>query len=177
MQANSHKFLNLNPKASVALTLLLLFGLSGCAASSNTKASTGANQMAVSPLTIDEKISQAAESVRISLGDLARAEQAGMPQQKSVSNKVPPGLDTRLNVTWNGPIQQFMAKAAELSGGYTLTTRGKVPAIPVLVSVNRKNVTLYELLRDVATQAGARANITVDIADPAHRQLILEFQV
>jgi defect in organelle trafficking protein DotD len=159
----------------IALVIMAI-SLSACASSGANKQST-TNTMTVAQISVDEKLSLAAESVRNSLSDLAKAEMASQPAAKPVSNKAPPGLDTRLNVTWNGPIQQFMEKAAQLSGGYTFVSRGKVPAIPVLVTVNRKNVTLYELIRDVATQSGSRANVIIDSSDPAQRKLILEFQV
>lgn len=135
--------------------------------------SANANQ----PLSIDDRILVAAESVSNSMRELALIEASKVPKQKLVSNEAPAGLDAKLNVNWSGPIGEFMASAAKLSVGYSLKVRGKQPAIPVIVTINTKNVTLYDLIRDAAVQCGVRANVTIDASDEDNKLIILEYPV
>lgn len=161
---NMHKILTVLMLAAVAV---------GC--SSNPSTRPAANNGVPKPLTIDDRILAAAESVSASVRELALIEASKAPKLSKASNTAPAGLDARLNVNWSGPVGQFMQSAAALSKGYTFKIRGKEPAIPVIVTINDKNVSLYDLIRNAALQCGNRANITIDQSDEDNKVIILEY--
>ena len=66
------------------------------------------------PITIDDRIALSAESVSNSIKELALIEAAGAPKQKASPNQATEGLDVRLNVTWSGPITEFLQKSSTL---------------------------------------------------------------
>lgn len=161
--------------SAISLSAALLIGLAGCNSLPFKQTEKPPVAKEYKPLSVDEKIANAAESVSTSLRSLSRAEQADNPQASAGPSVAPEGLRTKLNVTWSGPIHQFMLNAMKHTDSYSLTIRGKEPAIPVIVTVDRKNVTLYEIIRDVAIQCGARANVVIDVTDPRNKQVILEY--
>ncbi|MFL9611125.1 DotD/TraH family lipoprotein [Methylobacillus sp. Pita2] len=158
----------------ISLVLFALLALVGCNA---TTTKVVQEKSGPPPLTVDERIAGAAEVAVKALNEMAQVEVATSKKAAPVSNKVPPGLATKVNVNWSGPIDAFLKRTVELSTGYKLVVRGKEPAVPVIVTVDVKGVTLFELVRNAATQAGVRANVTVDASDAANRIVVLEYAV
>lgn len=158
----------------LSLILITMMAIAGC---SSTPSKTAQERTGPAPLTVDERIAGAAETAAKAINDMALAEVASSKRAPAANNKTPAGLSTRANVTWSGPIDAFLKRTVELSNGYKLVVRGKTPAVPVIVTVDVKNVSLFELIRDAATQAGVRANVTVDSSDPANGLVVLEYAV
>lgn len=153
------------------LTGVAALSLSGCGTTQETKKS---EKTGPAPLSIDARIAQSAEMVSKSMRELSAIEIASAAKTPSTTNKAPVGLDKKLNVKWNGPVGQFMSEAAKVSNGYSLVVRGKEPAIPVIINMDKKAATLFEVIKDAAIQSGVRANIVIDAAN---KLLILEYAV
>jgi defect-in-organelle-trafficking protein DotD len=109
------------------------------------------------------RLVEAASSVSNSLNELAQIEAAstapgatGKPLPESESY----ALQSKASVDWSGPIEPLLQRIAKISG-FQLRILGKEPPIPVLVSLSAKNVTLAQMLRDAALQAGNKADVLV----------------
>lgn len=155
----------MNVKLLRAAVLMACATLLGCASSTPKPVDAKA-------ISVDEKIAAAAESVRSSVRDIAKAEMASRPAAKVAPAKGPKDLQAKVNVQWSGTIHQLAEKIASLSKSYTILVRGKAPAVPVLVSFNKQGVSLYEILVDGSVQAGNRANVTVDAST---KTIIVEY--
>ncbi|MBS0358304.1 MAG: type IVB secretion system lipoprotein DotD [Proteobacteria bacterium] len=107
------------------------------------------------------KLAESANSVSDSLSELARVEAASTPASKK---KLPDpqtfGMSEVASIDWSGPIQPIVQKIAHASR-YKLRTIGKEPAIPVIITISAKDLPLGTILRDIAFQAGKKANIFV----------------
>lgn len=109
------------------------------------------------------RLVEAASSVSNSLDELAKIEAASTPP--GVNGKPLPdaqsyALQSKASVDWSGPIEPLLERIAKISG-YHVRVLGKAPAIPVLVSLSAKNITLSDMLRNAALQAGKKADILV----------------
>lgn len=155
----------------VLLTGVAVLSLPGCGTTQETKKS---EKTGPAPLSIDARIAESAEMVSKSMRELSAIEIAAAGKLPSTTNKAPAGLGKKLNVKWNGPIGQFMSEAAKVSDGYSLVVRGKEPAIPVIINMDKKATTIFEVIKDAAIQSGVRANIVIDAAN---KLLILEYAV
>jgi defect-in-organelle-trafficking protein DotD len=94
--------------------------------------------------------------------DLAETEQAADP---SLALEPPPspasyGMGGLTTIDWSGPVEPLIRQIANASN-YRVRVLGTAPAIPVLVTVNAKNVMLGDVLRDVGYQCGKRANVVL----------------
>jgi defect-in-organelle-trafficking protein DotD len=145
------------------VTVLLL--LSGCclkhtAATRHTStAMATAPEMALSP---EIKLTEAATSVTHSLHQLAEIEEASKPAQPHLPPPDPAsyGMEGLASIDWNGPIEPLVTQVATASH-YRLRVLGNEPAIPIIVSLSKKNVPLADVLRDAGLQAGSRAEVIV----------------
>lgn len=108
------------------------------------------------------KLAEAASTVSQASLNTAAIQRATTPGlvTKSLPQPLAPGLDTLASVDWSGPIGPLVKKIAQ-AGGYQMRVLGVAPAIPVLVSMNVKNVPLEYILRDADYQAGSQANVVV----------------
>ncbi len=106
----------------------------------------------------ESSLAEASYSVSRSIVDLAETEQAADP---NLGIEPPPspasyGMAGLTTVDWSGPIEPLVRQIANASN-YRVRVLGTRPAIPVLVTINAKNVMLGDVLRDVAYQGGKRA--------------------
>ncbi len=69
-------------------------------------------------------------------------------------------LQARASVDWSGPMAELTEQIAH-AANYRLRVLGHAPAIPVLISLNTKDQSLAEILRDIDYQAGKKASIRV----------------
>lgn len=109
------------------------------------------------------RLVEAASSVSNSMSELAAIEAAatppistGMPLPESENY----ALQSKASVDWSGPIEPLLDRIARLTG-FRLRVLGKVPAIPVLVSISAHNKSYADILRDAALQAGNKANVII----------------
>jgi defect-in-organelle-trafficking protein DotD len=108
------------------------------------------------------KLAEAAVSVSDSMHEMARVEKVILPPNKDNTLTIPNAynLQARASVDWSGPIEELTARIAK-SAHFRLRVLGMPPSIPVLVSMNVKDQSLAEILRDIDYQAGIKANIHV----------------
>lgn len=108
------------------------------------------------------KLAEAAVSVSDSMHEMARVEKVILPPSKDNTLTIPNAynLQARASVDWSGPIEELTARIAK-SAHFRLRVLGKAPSIPVLISMNVKDQSLAEILRDIDYQAGVKAYIHV----------------
>ncbi len=110
----------------------------------------------------EASLAEASFAVSRSVVDLAETAQASHP----LPNLAPPpspatyGMAGLTSIDWSGPIEPLVRQVARASN-YRMVVLGTPPAIPVLVTVNAKNVMLGDVLRDIGYQGGRRATVTV----------------
>lgn len=108
------------------------------------------------------KLAEAATSVSDSMLQMARVEKTIKPANLDNVLTIPSAynLQARASVDWSGPIEEVTQRIAK-AANYQLRVLGKEPAIPVLISLNAKDESLAEILRDIDYQAGQKAFIHV----------------
>jgi defect in organelle trafficking protein DotD len=108
------------------------------------------------------KLAEAATSVSDSMLEMARVEKDIYPSKKDNRLTIPNAynLQARASVDWSGPIEELASRIAN-SAHFRLRVLGKEPAIPVLISLNVKDESLAEILRNIDYQAGKKAYIRV----------------
>ncbi len=108
------------------------------------------------------KLAEAASSISNSMMEIAKIEKVITPPPRDNILTIPNSstLQTRASVDWSGPIQELTNKISN-AAQYRLRILGKEPAVPILISINKQDESLAEILRDVDYQAGTRANIHV----------------
>lgn len=107
------------------------------------------------------KLAEAAVTVSNSMLDMAKVEKViyDPPEKKlTIPNAYP--LQARASVDWSGPIEELTARIAG-AARYRLRVLGKEPAIPVLITLNAKDESLVEILRNIDFQAGQKASLYV----------------
>lgn len=108
------------------------------------------------------KLAEAAVSVSDSMLEMARIQKVVTPPNKDNALTIPSAynLQARASVDWSGPIEELTARIAKASH-YKLRVLGKVPSVPILISLSTKDQSLAEILRDIDYQAGKKAFIHV----------------
>lgn len=108
------------------------------------------------------KLAEAADSISDSMLKMAKVEKVINPPTKDNTLTIPNAynLQTRASVDWSGPIEELTKRVAD-GAHYRLRVLGREPAIPVLISLNIKDESLAEILRDIDYQAGKKAYIHV----------------
>jgi defect-in-organelle-trafficking protein DotD len=108
------------------------------------------------------KLAEAAVSVSDSMLEMARVQKVITPPNKDNTLTIPNAynLQARASVDWAGPIEELVKRVAG-AAHFRLRVLGKVPSVPVLISLSTKDRSLAELLRDIDYQAGIKANIHV----------------
>ena len=108
------------------------------------------------------KLAEAAVSVSDSMMEMARVEKVITPPNKDNTLTIPNAynLQARASVDWSGPIEELTLRIAK-AGHFTLRVLGKTPSLPVLISLNIKDESLAEILRNIDYQAGQKAYLHV----------------
>jgi defect-in-organelle-trafficking protein DotD len=118
------------------------------------------------------KLAEAAVAADSSLQTLEAIRKAEIPNyDKKLPNPANYRMNALASVDWTGPIGPFVQSLADASG-YRVRILGNPPAIPVIVSLNEKNKSLAEMLRDADFQAGDKAQI---IVYPANQVIELRY--
>lgn len=110
----------------------------------------------------ESSLAEASFSVSRSIVDLAETEQAAAPgiYYEPPPNPATYGMGGLTTIDWSGPIEPLLRQIAN-AANYRVRTLGTRPNIPVLVTVNAKNVMLGDVLRDTGYQCGKRAKVLV----------------
>lgn len=105
---------------------------------------------------------EAAVSVSHSLSQLGLAQrnEQGLLKRESEVNDLPRVLSRLVSIDWAGPVEPLIAQLSE-NTQLRLKVIGRAPAIPVMVSLRKRDTSLYDVLQDVRGQIGARADIMV----------------
>lgn len=108
------------------------------------------------------KLAEAAVSVSDSMLEMTRIEKVIIPRHMDNTLTIPNAynLQARASIDWSGPIEELTARIAKASH-FRLNVLGKVPSIPILISLSIKDKSLAEILRDIDYQAGKKASIHV----------------
>lgn len=108
------------------------------------------------------KLAEAAVSVSDSMHEMARIEKVITPPNKDNTLTIPNtyNLQARASVDWSGPIEELTDRIAK-AAHYRVRVLGKTPSIPILISLNIKDQSLAEILRDIDYQASQKAFIHV----------------
>jgi defect-in-organelle-trafficking protein DotD len=108
------------------------------------------------------KLAEAANSVSVSMLQMARVEKVIRPPTKDNTLTIPNAynLQARASVDWSGPIAELTSRIAK-AAHFRLRILGKPPAVPVLISLNIEDESLAEILRNIDYQAGKKAYIHV----------------
>jgi defect-in-organelle-trafficking protein DotD len=142
----------MNIKLASIVTLLLT--LSGCSSNPRPEQQnlTGLNS----------SLAEASYSVSRSIVSLAETAQASHPTPVLAPPPNPEtyGMAGLTSVDWSGPVQPLIGQIAK-TANYRMRVLGPAPGIPVLVTINAKNVMLADILRDVGYQCGRRAEVVV----------------
>lgn len=149
---------------TLALTPTLLVGCASTEANTSVPVITinsDGNDTSTKDNTQTE-LANAAVSVSGSLEQLAEIEKADHPASKlpTPPNPASIGMGALASVDWTGPIQPLVQKIASASH-YKIRVIGKSPAIPIVVAIDAKNITLADILRDADFQAQDKANIVI----------------
>ena len=108
------------------------------------------------------KLAEAANSVSDSMLEMARIEKVITPPSTDNTLTIPNAynLQARASVDWSGPITELTERIAK-AAHFRLRVLGQAPGIPILISLNLKDQSLAEILRDIDYQAGKKAFIHV----------------
>ena len=119
------------------------------------------------------RLAEAATSVSGSMLEMARIEKVVIPPGADNLQTIPSvhKLLTRASVVWAGPVGELTERIAK-AADYKLRVLGHAPPIPVLISLNAKDQTLAEILRDIDYQAAKKASIHVY---PKHQVVELRY--
>jgi defect in organelle trafficking protein DotD len=119
------------------------------------------------------RLAEAATSVSGSMLEMARVEKVVIPPSADNIQTIPSthNLLTRVSVDWSGPVGELTERIAK-AADYKLRVLGHAPPIPVLISLNSKDHTLAEILRDIDYQAAKKASIHVY---PKHQVVELRY--
>ncbi|MFI4918974.1 MAG: type IVB secretion system lipoprotein DotD [Legionellales bacterium] len=108
------------------------------------------------------KLAEAAVSVSDSMVQMARVQKVVTPPHEDNTLTIPNAynMQARASVDWSGPIEELTDRIARASH-FKLRILGLAPSVPILISMNVKDQSLAEILRDIDYQAGRKANIHV----------------
>jgi defect-in-organelle-trafficking protein DotD len=89
------------------------------------------------------------------------------PVTTSAGQVIPADLQRVVSFSWNGPLDQAVAKVA-LSIGYTFYTTAPPDTKPVTIAIQLNSVPAYQVFQALGEEAGALATVAVD---PLHHQV------
>jgi defect-in-organelle-trafficking protein DotD len=118
--------------------------------------------VATEPDVVSERVAAAAEKAAKALDEMASIDQVRtpLPPDRSFA-EAPSSMTQIITVKWSGPIEQI-AKTLATRAGLGFRTSGNPPAVPLTVNIDAYQQSLLQVLRDIGTQAGRRADLSVD---------------
>jgi len=158
MRHTSMQFKRLKP--SVFLLTVLTVGISACTLPQGKQ--TRDPQVVTEPDRVSLMLAEAADKASNALETLASVEQSKSPgvSVQPISN-APTELMRAMTITWIGPAEGILKRAADRAG-YTYLALGDQPPSPLTVNIDAENMPVIDILRDVGLQLGVRADVKVD---------------
>ncbi len=151
------------------ISIFLMTGVVGMLAACTPRVN---QQLVASPDPVALRLAAAADKASAALQTLAAIEQARNPGEAvQMPPDAPVELRRIISISWTGPIKPIVQQLADRAG-YRLEVNGDRPPAPIVVSVNAREESVIEVLRDVGLQAGQRADIAVD---PTHHLVELNY--
>jgi len=119
-------------------------------------------QMVASPDPVALRLASAVDRASAALQTLASVEQARNPNAAiQAVPYAPQELRRTVSVDWVGPIEPILRQLADRAG-YQTRINGDQPPVPVVITLQARQKSVIEVLRDVGLQAGTRADVVVD---------------
>lgn len=112
-------------------------------------------------------INEAAQAIHGDLRQLALMKQQGSKSLQHLSAPAIPQsgpLSKRITMRWAGPLESATNRLAGMIG-YHFQVAGHKPVQPILITVDAKEKTAFEVLEDIGWQAGERAGVSVNQMD------------
>ena len=108
------------------------------------------------------KLVEVSTAVSNSLRELARIQRSVNDVQvlKDDRNVIQAKIAGKTSVDWTGPIESLLKRIAK-TGKLNFRTIGNPPPVPIIVSVNKRDVLITDLVRDVAYQVQTQASVVV----------------
>lgn len=129
-------------------------------------------QLVAEPDPVALRLAAAADRASTALQTLASVEQARNPSVAiQAVPHAPQELRRTVSVNWVGPIEPLLLSLSDRAG-YQLQVNGDKPPVPVVVSIQAREKSVVDVLRDLGLQAGRRADVVVD---PARRIVELNY--
>jgi len=75
--------------------------------------------------------------------------------------QVPRELAQNVSVDWDGPLEALL-QSVTIRTGYRMDVKGHQPAAPVSVTMHRRNVPAWTIIRDAGTLVTDRATVVID---------------
>jgi defect-in-organelle-trafficking protein DotD len=140
---------------------VLTLGLSACSGLHQPKTERDP-QVVAEPDRVSLMLAEAADKASNALETLAAVEQSKSPgvSVEPIKN-APTELMRAMTITWIGPAEGMLKRAADRAG-YTYLAIGDAPPSPLTVSIDAENTPVIDILRDVGLQLGLRADVKVD---------------
>ncbi len=119
-------------------------------------------QVVTEPDKVSLMLAEAADKASNALETLAAVEQSKSPgvSVEPIHN-APSELMRAMTITWMGPAEGLIKRAADRAG-YTYLAIGDEPPSPLTVNIDAENMPVIDILRDVGLQLGVRADVKVD---------------
>lgn len=163
------------------LVLIPLFagalGLTGCSNESAKQVDVNLNYVsdgstpAAGNANAQAQLAQASSSASKSLQELSAIQMSKNPRARLPQEQTAGGLSRQASLSWNGPVQQAVARVAS-AAGYKMRVIGSAPATPVLININARNQRLGTILRNIQLQAEPAATVR---AYPSSRVIELRY--
>ena len=145
---------------TLLMQIFMIFSaaLSLTACSSNEPA--GDNTRMVDQSRIE--LSESAVAVNHSLQTMASLEQSQqlIEVQEALPDPMTYGMGDIVSVDWVGPVEPLIKKLAIMSS-YRVNVIGNPPSIPVIVSINQRDMAIGEILRDALLQSRSQVDVQV----------------
>lgn len=147
----------MNTKISFIGAVTLSLAVAACAPMTKID-----QQLVAEPDPVSLRLASAVDRASAALQTLASVEQARHPQASiQTVPHAPQELRRTVSLDWVGPIEPLTRRLADRAG-YQTQINGDVPPVPVVITVQAKQKSVIEVLRDVGLQAGQRADVVVD---------------
>lgn len=165
-----------------AILLLIPFLLTGCQSNFKSTNINDKNQSAqtshlykglerlTSTTTYNEQanditLAEAALSVSQSLRELAEIQRSvnreTLTQTQEDPTLVSLDIQGRASIDWTGPVESLLHEVAD-RGDVKFTVLGQKPALPIIVSIQKDNTSLNDLIRDLSYMVQNQAQISFE---------------
>ena len=149
-------------RVSLVPALMAFSLLAGCAASVHPVPTTVVTPGMPNP---EEALLSGMQRVNAEMAELGQL--TPTPVTASAGQVIPEDLQRVVSFSWNGPLDQAVAKVA-LSIGYTFYTTAPPDTKPVTIAIQLNSVPAYQVFQALGEEAGALATVEVD---PLHHQV------